>query len=285
MHDDIHVVLDSISAALEMDIKNDPRCHVLRLIVGHGDLEWYDGDRSLEEMFAMVESSGQLPKTSQPPVGEIIELFTNLSRQGKKILMVTVSSVLSGTYQTACQVAKQVMREVEGADIRVVDSKTAACPIVGIAQEILDRTAAGMSLDEAEKLANDMVARTDTYFSVNTLEYLQKGGRIGAASAFLGSIFGIRPIIHIGNDGQLQPYDKCRTRKKVLKRMVESAAQHAPLEAIYVAHAVAEEDAKSMEKQMQELFPGVPTLMSGIGSVLAAHLGPGVIGIFVRHKA
>lgn len=285
MHDDIHIVLDSVSAALEMDIKNDPRCHVLRLLVSHDGQEWYDGDRSLEEMFALVESSGQLPKTSQPSMGEMLGLFAELSRQGKKLLVITLSSILSGTYQTACQAAKQVMKEVPGADIRVVDSKTAACPIVGIAMEILAKTAAGMGLDEAERLANDMVARTQTYFSVNTLEYLQKGGRIGAASALLGSIFGIRPIIRIAADGQLQPYDKCRTRKRVLKRMVESAAQHAPLEAIYVAHAVAEEDAKSMQRQMQELFPGVPTLMSGIGTVLAAHLGPGVIGLFVRQKA
>lgn len=199
--------------------------------------------------------------------------------------MLTVSSVLSGTYQTACLAARQVMDEIPGADIRVVDSKTAACPISGVAMEILSRTAAGMDLDAAEAMAASMFARTETFFSVNTLEYLQKGGRIGAVGALIGSILGIRPIIHLRADGNLEVADKCRTRKKVLKRMTELAAARQPIEAIYVAHAVAPEDAKALAEEMSALFPGVPVLITGIGTVLAAHLGPGVIGLFVRRKA
>lgn len=285
MHDEIHVVLDSIAAASETVLKDDPRCHVLRLIVSHGDLEWLDGDRSLAEMFAMVDQTGKLPRTSQPPVGAMQELFAELSSQGKKIIMLTVDSVLSGTYQHACQAARQTMKAIKGADIRVIDSKTAACPISGIAMEVLQATAAGMDLDAAEKMARDMVERTETYFSVNTLDYLQKGGRIGAVGAFVGNIFGIRPIVHLDREGKLEVADKCRTRKKVLKRMVELAAAQAPLEAIFVANAEAPADAEAMKEQMQALFPDVPVMLTSIGTVLAAHLGPGVIGLFVRRKA
>jgi DegV family protein with EDD domain len=285
MHDEIHVVVDSIAAADETPLKDDARCHVLRLIVRHGDLEWQDGERSLAQMFAMVEETGKLPGTSQPPIGAMLELFSDLSRAGKKVIMLTVDSVLSGTYQTACVAARQVMDEIKGADIRVIDSKTAACPISGIAMELLARTAEGMDIDEAEKLGLDMVARTDTFFSVNTLDYLQKGGRIGAVGALIGNIFGIRPIVHLDKDGKLEVVDKCRTRKKVLKRMVELAAEKAPLEAIYVANAEAQQDAEEMKAQMQVLFPEVPVMLTSIGTVLAAHLGPGVIGLFVRHRA
>lgn len=285
MHDEIHVVLDSIAAADETPLKDDARCHVLRLIVRHGDLEWQDGERSLAQMFAMVEETGNLPSTSQPPIGAMLELFGELAKAGKKVIMLTVDSVLSGTYQTACVAARQVMDEVKGADIRVIDSKTAACPISGIAMELLARTAEGMDIDEAEKLGLDMVARTDTFFSVNTLDYLQKGGRIGAVGALIGNIFGIRPIVHLDKDGKLEVVDKCRTRKKVLKRMVELAAEKAPLEAIYVANAEAQADAEEMKAQMQVLFPDVPVMLTSIGTVLAAHLGPGVIGLFVRHRA
>lgn len=137
MHDEIHVVVDSIAAADETPLKDDARCHVLRLIVRHGDLEWQDGERSLAQMFAMVEETGKLPGTSQPPIGAMLELFSDLSRAGKKVIMLTVDSVLSGTYQTACVAARQVMDEIKGADIRVIDSKTAACPISGIAMELL----------------------------------------------------------------------------------------------------------------------------------------------------
>ncbi len=285
MHTDIHVVVDSISAAGETALKDNERCHMLRLVVRHGDLEWFDGERSLDEMFALVDESGKLPTTSQPPIGDVLELFTNLAKEGKQVIMLTVSSVLSGTYQTACLAARQVMDEIEGADIRVVDSKTAACPISGVALRVLEETAQGMSLDEAEKMAADMFARTETFFSVNTLDYLQKGGRIGAVGALLGSILGIRPIIHLQEDGNLEVVDKCRTRKKVLQRMIELASEKQPVEAIFIAHAAAEGDALGLKAQMEALFPGVPIMLTGIGTVLAAHLGPGVIGLFVRCKA
>ena len=285
MHDEIHVVVDSIAATDETVLKDDPRCHVVRLILRHGDHEWIDGDRPLADMFAMVEKTGKLPSTSQPPIGSIIELFTELAKAGKKVIMLTVDSVLSGTYQTCCLAARQVMDEVKGADIRIVDSKTAACPISGIALEILEHTAEGMDIDAAEKMARDMVARTETFFSINTLDYLQKGGRIGAVGALIGNIFGIRPIVHLDKDGKLEVVDKCRTRKKVLKRIVELAAEKAPLEAIFVAHAEAEADAYEIKAQMEERFPGVPVMLTGIGAVLAAHLGPGVIGLFVRQQA
>lgn len=285
MCDEIHVVVDSIAAADETALKDNPRCHVLRLVVRHGDLEWHDGERSLEELFAMVDASGKLPSTSQPSIGSMIDLFTELAEAGKKVIMITVSSVLSGTYQTACLAARQVMSDIKGSDIRIVDSKTAACPISGIAMEMLKQADAGMKLDELEALANDMVARTETYFSVNTLDYLQKGGRIGAIGALLGNFLGIRPIAHIDKNGQLEIVDKCRTRKKVMKRMVELAAANAPLEAIFVAYAVSPEDCDAVKAQMQELFPDVPIMTTSIGTVLAAHLGPGALGLFVRRKA
>lgn len=285
MLDNIHVVVDSIAAADETVLKDNPRCHILRLIVRHGNDEWADGQRSLAEMFRLVGETGELPKTSQPPVGEMVNLFSELSKQGKQIIMLTIDSVLSGTYQTACMAARQVMSEIKGADIRVVDSKTAACPISGAAMELLEKTAAGMELDEAEKLAHDMFERTENYFSVNTLDYLQKGGRIGAVGALLGNILGIRPIVWIDRDGSLVVVDKCRTRKKVIKRMIELAESHAPLEAVYIANAEAQEDAEFIRKNMEELFPGVPILSTSIGTVLASHLGPGAIGLFVRRKA
>lgn len=285
MHDDIHIVLDSIAAADETALADNPRCHVLRLVVRHGDKEWYDGEKSLAEMFAMVKESGVLPTTSQPPIGNMLELFGTLAKEGKKVLMFTVDSVLSGTYQTACLAARQIMDEIKGADIRIVDSKTAACPISGVAMDVLEKTAAGMTMDEAEALAKDEFNRTETYFSVDTLEYLQKGGRIGAVGALVGSILGIRPIAHIKKDGNLEVVDKCRTRKKVLQRIVEIASENAPLEAVFVANAEAEADAAVVRKAMEERFPGLPVLFTSIGTVLAAHLGPGVIGLFVRRRA
>lgn len=284
MRTDFHIVLDSIAVAEETPLRDDPRCHIVPLLVRHEDIEWVDGEKSLQEMFAMVEASGKLPQTSQPPIGEFLNVFTELATAGKKVIAIMVDGVLSGTVQTARLAASQVMEEVEGADIRVFDSFTAACPISGMAMDLLEYAETGADMDELEQHLKDIIERTETYFSVNTLDYLQKGGRIGALGALVGNILGIRPIVHLDEHGTLLVADKCRTRKKVLQRMIELAAANAPLEAIYIANAEAHEDAETLRRTMSELFPGLPILVTGIGTVLAAHLGPGVIGLFVRRQ-
>ena len=286
MRDEIHVVVDSIAISGETPLKDDPRCHELRLIARHGKEEWRDGERSLEELFAMVEKDSTLPGTSQPPIGEILQLFTSLVQDGKKVLMVCVDSILSGTFQPCCVAAQQVMDENKGADIRVVDGRTAACPLSGVAMAVLEKVDAGVTdMDELENYAKDLVARTETYFTVSTLDFLQTGGRIGAVGALVGNILGVRPVIHLDREGRLMIADKVRTRKKILKRIIELACSHGPVEAIYVAHAVVPDEAEMLRQQMQEAYPGVPIIVTSIGTVLAAHLGPGCIGVFVRRKA
>ncbi len=284
MRDDVHIVLDSIAVSEETSLKDDPRCHVVKLIVGVGDEEWIDGDKSLKEMFSLVEKHDKLPKTSQPPVGQFLDLFTKLSQEGKKVIYIAVDSKLSGTYQTACMVAKEVNATVPGADVRVADGRTAGCPLSGMALATLAYAETGASMDEIEQYLFDVIRRTETFFSVETLDYLEKGGRIGAVGALVGNILGIRPIISLEKDGSLFIKDKCRTRKKILNRLIELGAAEAPIEAMYVAHAEAHEDAEYLKAQLLELFPDVPLILTGIGTVLAAHLGPGVIGVFVRKK-
>lgn len=284
MQDQIHVVLDSIASAEETPLKDDPRVHIMKLLVRLGDTEWEDGDKTLAEMFSLIDKTGKLPVTSQPPLGKMLELFTELTLKGKKLIVFTIDSVLSGTYQTACTAARQVMAEHKGADIRVIDSKAATSPVSSMAMEVLRQSDLGMGLDELEALANDMVKRTHMYFTVNTLEYLYKGGRIGAVGALLGSVLGIRPIVHIDREGRLELVDKCRTRKKVIRRLAEFAAAHAPVEAVMVGNAESLADCEKLKEEMEAVFPGVPVMLTGIGTVLASHLGPGALGVYVRCK-
>lgn len=284
MRDDIHIVLDSTAVMGQTPLKDDPRCHEVKLSVRHGKTEWRDGEKSLATMFAMVDSTGELPKTSQPPLGEFLELFKKLSEQGKKILMITIDGVLSGTVQTARLAARQVMEEIPGSDIRVVDSLTAAAPIAGMAMAALAYIEKGADLDEVEAYVNDLAQRTETIFSVDTLDYLQKGGRIGAVGALVGNLLGIRPIVYLDKKGQLTIADKVRTRVKTLRRMLELGEKFAPFEAMYVSHAEAPEDAENLKNKLVEMYPGVPIMVTEIGTVLASHLGPKVIGIFLRRK-
>ena len=236
MNNDIHIVLDSIASAAETPLAHDARCHILQLIFRHKAVEWRDGEKTPEEMFKMVKESGELPKTSQPPVGEFLDLFTSLAEEGKKVIGIFVDSVLSGTYHTACMAARQVMQEIPGADIRIFDSLTAATPISALALDILKKADEGAGMDELEVFINGAIARTETCFSVNTLEYLQKGGRIGAVGALLGSLLGIRPVITLDKEGKLVVAAKCRTRSKVLNTMLEISSSHGELERICIAH-------------------------------------------------
>lgn len=285
MNDGIHIVLDSIASAAETPLEHDARCHILPLIVRHGAIEWRDGEKQTAEMFKMVKESGERPKTSQPPVGDFLDLFSELAREGKKVIGIFVDGVLSGTCQTARMAARQVMQEVPGADIRVFDSLTAATPISALALDVLKRVDEGAGMDELEAFINGAIARTETIFSVSTLEYLQKGGRIGAVGALVGNLLGIRPVIMLDNEGKLVVAAKCRTRSKVLNTMLELAAAKGEPERICIANEEAETDAKYLYEEMTKRYPGVPVLMTGIGTVLASHLGPGCIGLFVRTKA
>lgn len=283
MNNNIHVVLDSISAVNETDFFNDPRVHMARLVLRLGNDEWYDGEKSLEELVEMMESTGKIPTTSQPPLGDLIELFTDLSNQGKKVLMVTMSAGMSGTYHTACMAADQVMHEIKGADIRIINGKTCGCSLVGMAKAILEKADAGCDdMDELERLGNDCVKRTKTYFTVDTLEYLRKGGRIGKAAALLGSIFGIRPILIMDKDGKVESIDKLRTRKKVLQKLIDLAGCEPDVEGFYVCGALCQADMEMVVAKLKEVYPGVPYYQTSIGAVLTAHLGPGVIAVMVR---
>ena len=285
MNNDIHIVLDSIASAGETPLAHDERCHILPLIVRHGAIEWRDGEKQTADMFKMVKDSGELPKTSQPPVGDFLDLFYELAKEGKKVIGIFVDGVLSGTCQTAQMAARQVMQELPGADIRVFDSRTAATPISALALDVLEHIDAGGSMDELEAFINDAIYRTETFFSVSTLEYLQKGGRIGAVGALVGNLLGIRPVITLDKEGKLLVAAKCRTRSKVLNTMLELAEAKGEPERICIANEEAENDAKYLYEEMTKRYPGVPVLMTGIGTVLASHLGPGCIGLFIRTKA
>ena len=166
LNNDIHIVLDSIASAAETPLAHDARCHILQLIFRHKAVEWRDGEKTPEEMFKMVKESGELPKTSQRPVGEFLDLFTSLAEEGKKVIGIFVDSVLSGTYHTACMAARQVMQEIPGADIRIFDSLTAATPISALALDILKKADEGAGMDELEAFINGAIARTESCFSV-----------------------------------------------------------------------------------------------------------------------
>lgn len=285
MKDSIHFCLDSISCVQETELVNDPRVHLLRLTGRLDDKEWYDGDVSLEDTVAMIKKAGKLPMTSQPPLGNLVELFTELSQQGKKIIFITVSSGLSGTYQTAAMAAKQVMQEVKGADIRVYDSKSGGLICTDATRLLLAKVEEGCEdMEELDAYAKDILSRTLTYYCVETLEHLRLGGRINKAGALIGGLLGIRPLLSLDEDGKVIPVDKFRTRKKLLKGIMDTVGSQGDLEYISVMGALCDEDVAYVGEEMQKRFPNAKVECCKLGSVLLIHLGAGVLGLFARKR-
>lgn len=285
MNSNIHMILDSVSCVQETEFLNDERVHLVRLIMRMNNDEWLDGDISLEDTVALINKEGKLPSTSQPALGDLLDLFVGLSKQGKKVMFITVSSGLSGTYQTATMAAAQVMQEIPSADIRVIDSKTGGLLATDAARMVLAKADAGCDdMDELESYAREVLSRSLSLYCVETLEHLRKGGRIGRASALLGGILGIRPILGLDEAGKVIPVDKCRSRKKVLQRIMDLACEH-ELEKVCVMGALCDEDVKFVAAKMAERCPGVDVEACKLGAVLLTHLGPGILGLFVRKKA
>ena len=286
MNDGIHIVLDSTASAGQTPLAADARCHVLPLIVRHGNLEWRDGEKTTAEMFKLVKESGELPKTSQPPVGDLLDIFTSLAEQGKKVIGIFVDGVLSGTCQTARMAARQVMQEIPGADIRIFDSLTAATPISGLALDVLQKADEGASMDELEAFINDAITRTETCFSVSTLEYLQKGGRIGKMSAAVGNLLSVRPVITCNKEGVLQTVQKVRGNSAALEAAVSQTVKAVGDQKrfrLFVAHADAAKRARTAAEILKTRLPNAEDiLLAEIGPALAVHSGPGLLGMGVQ---
>lgn len=285
MNNNLHMIVDSISCAMQTNLLEDERVHLLCISARMNDQEWIDGEISSEDLVALIKKEGKLPITSQPPLGEVLDLFTNLVQAGKKVMFITVSSGLSGTYQTAASAAKQVMKENPGSDIRVIDSKTGGLPVADATRLVLEKADACCDdMDELEAYARNLVGRIKSFYAVETLEHLRIGGRIGRASALLGSFLGIRPILTLDEAGKVIPCDKVRSRKKVLKRIMDIASEQGDLETISVMGAMCDEDIAYICSEMQLRHPGVAIASCQIPISLLIHLGPGLIAIFVRVK-
>ncbi len=283
MQDEIHVILDSVSCVQETAFMNDPRVHMVPLITELGDLEWRDGTKTLEELVSLIEATGELPKTSQPPLGDILNLFVALAKEGKKAFFITLSSGISGTYQTACMAAEEVKHKYPDADIRVLDSLNAALPLTAVARDLLAKADAGCrDMDELERFAKEQLASIHTFFTVETLDYLIKGGRISKASGIIGGILGIRPILTFDEAGHIVALDKCRTRKKALLHCMDLACSCGKVEHIYVCGCFCQEDMEHMAAEMAARNPGATVELAPLGTVLLAHVGPGILGLLVR---
>lgn len=230
--------------------------------------------------------NGQIPKTSQVSPSVFKEVFTDLAVNKAKGLYIAFSSELSGTYQTAVMIHEQVKEEYPDLDLTIIDSKCASLGCGLAVQEAVRQRNLGATFEEIITSVKFFCEHMEHLFTVEDLEYLAKGGRVSKASAFLGGLLNIKPLLHV-EGGKLVPLEKIRGKKKLLRRMlelIEERGNSLQNQVIAISHADDEETALEMKNLIQEKFQPKDIYISSIGAAVGSHTGAGTIAIFFLNE-
>ncbi len=224
-----------------------------------------------------LKASSELPKTAAPPPEDYLPLYRKLAGPGDTAIVITPSMEMSGTFRAAW-LAKQ---EFPKADIRVIDTRTVAGGLGSLVLQALAWVKAGWDADQVEQGIKAMIGRERVYFLVDTLEYLQKGGRIGGAAALVGTVLQIKPILTI-RDGLVKPFEKVRTRIAALtrlKKLVETECPRTQDAWLSVSHCQAFGTAKDMAEEFQQKlgFKDIP--IYEVPPAIVVHGGPNIISV------
>ena len=232
-----------------------------------------------DDFFERLRASEEGATTSQPSVGDFRAAYEPLLAQGREIVSIHISGAISGTVASATQARQQLIDEGKGGERILVEDSRSACGGQGLmvlAAALAARRGAGArdAIDAALKARETL----KMWFAVDTLEYLRRGGRIGAAQALLGSALQIKPILTL--EEEITPVERVRTRRRAFERLVEFARERkqAGAEAWVVQHIHDHEAAHRLIEQCREVFGADPVFVSEIGPVIGAHAGPGLLG-------
>jgi DegV family protein with EDD domain len=251
-------------------------CYVV--LAGHSGREGEDITPS--DVARALSTRGQKVSTSRPTPGDFVAAYRRLLAAGAdRVVSVHLSAELSGTWDAARLAAAQVGEHV----VTVVDSRSTAMG-TGFAVLAAARAAAeGAGATEVAAVAAATAARTRTFFVVDTLEHLRRGGRIGSAASLLGTALAVKPVLHVA-DGRVVPLERVRTSGRALSRLVQLAVEAAggPGASVAVHHLAAAQRAEKLGTDLQQAVPDIRELhVSELGAVIGAHVGPGAVGVVV----
>jgi DegV family protein with EDD domain len=237
----------------------------------------HEDDVDLDAFFEEMRSAEQLPTTSHPTVDDFRAAYERLLKTSEAIVSVHSSGQISRTVEAATKAAE----ELGATDrIHVVDSLNAGGGLGMIALAAARRAAAGDSAERVVAIADEARRELKIWFAIDTLEFLRRSGRIGAASALIGSTLSVKPILTM-EDGQMKPVERVRTGARAFERLIDYARQrHASgADAWLVQHVCSPELAEQLVERARDVFGNDPIFVSEIGAVVGAHTGPGLLGI------
>jgi DegV family protein with EDD domain len=255
---------------------------VVPLYVMFGEQTYVDGvDLSSAEFYRLLESNSQLPTTSQPTAEDFVKAYRSLWAQmpqdkGDAIVSIHGSGKMSATVDSA----RAASRQLQEIPIHVIDSNSISMGLGLMAIAAARAADAGKSADDVIQLVEELKDKMQIVFTVDTLEYLHKGGRIGGATALIGSLLNIKPILCV-EDGRVEPLEKQRSRRRAVRCMLDHIADGVgSSECVHAAvlHCNAPEDARSLGDQIEERFSCVEMIIAETGPTIGVHGGPGTVG-------
>jgi DegV family protein with EDD domain len=273
------VVLDS-TADFPDAPERFPNFRVVPLYVRFGDESLKDYvEIDPQRFYQRLTTATELPTTSQPTPADFLAVYEELAPTYEHILSLQLSSTLSGTFASA-QSAADVLG---GGKVRVIDSRTVSASLALLAIGVQRRLERGTTDDEIDAFVGEYGRSHHLLFTVNTLEYLAKGGRIGKAAAFAGNLLNVKPILTI-RDGEVVPLKRVRGSQKAFqefKSLFESTTTDSPQLKVGIAHAAAPERMEALRKMVRDVRPKAEIEMATtLGAVVGTHAGPGTVGFF-----
>ena len=238
-----------------------------------------DSESLLEKM-----KQGAKPTTSQINVGEFEAYFRQQVQSNQPVLYIAFSSVLSGTYQSAMIARELVLEDFPEARIDIVDTLAAAGGEGFLVIKAAEAREAGKSLEETKQMILDLLPRLRTYFLVDDLNHLMRGGRLSKTSAIVGNIVNIKPLLWIDASGKLVPLAKVRGRKKGIKEMLKQATSDIQDPTAVVAYSNDEQSAQSLKEELLSNGEIQEVIILPLGPVISAHVGPDTLAVFVIGK-
>jgi DegV family protein with EDD domain len=273
----VRLVCDS-TADLSAADRDAGRVIVVPLKVIFGDESLVDGvDIDAERFYARMRTSSRNPTTSQPTPAEFEAAFREATANGDSVVCTTLSAEMSGTHGAAMQ-AREALPDL---DIHVVDTRTVGVGHNAIVRGAVEAAGEGRSATEIVELIRGIIARQRSIFTVDTLEYLRRGGRIGGARALLGSVLNIKPVLQV-HDGRIEPHDRVRTYQRALDRIasevIAASGETGRRARVVLGHADRLADCRGLADRIRDHCEGEPEIIA-IGPIVGCHAGPGTIGL------
>jgi len=273
----VRIVADSTSD-LPSEVAKELGITVVPLYVLFGTESYRNGvDLTTDQFYDKLVHTKTLPTTSVPSPGTFAQAYDKLAEETDEILAITISHKLSATYESALQAVDRMKKKCR---VEVVDSQWALMALGLLVIAAAKAANSGASLDEVVALTRRNISRLDMRIAFDTLEYLRRGGRIGKAQAFFGSLLKVNPVLTI-KDGETYPAARERSRTKALDYLYNFATSFSHIEEMAVEHATTPDEADGLIERISAKFPKERIYRSKVSPVIGAHVGPRVMGVAV----